>query len=86
MGPDVVMLICEDGGTVNAVAIVGKDTVLKEFSDVEVLCDSIEVINSVPIVLPFTVAEEWVLCGDVDVETDIPLVVLFDEYTALASD
>ena len=36
-GPDVVMLICEDDGTVNTVATVGKEPVLKEVSDVEVL-------------------------------------------------
>jgi hypothetical protein len=80
------MLICEDEGTVNAVATVGKEPVLKEVSDVEVLCDSTGVIISVPIVLPLTVEEEWVLCGDVDVETDIHLVVLFDEDKAFDSD
>ena len=36
-GPDVVMLICEDDGTVNTVATGGKEPVLKEVSDVEVL-------------------------------------------------
>ena len=79
------MLICEDDGTIKAVAKVGKEPVLIEGSDVEVLCDSTEVIISVPIVLLFPVEEEWVLYGDVDVETDIPLVVLSDDDKALAS-
>ena len=79
------MLICEDDGTVKTVATVCKQPVLKEVSDVKVLCDSSEVIISVPIVPPFTVEEEWVLYGDVDLETDIPLVVLSDDKKALAS-
>ena len=79
------MLICEDDGTVKTVATVGKEPVLKEVSDVKVLCDSSEVIISVPIVPPFTVEEEWLLYGNVDVETDTPLVVLSDDDKARAS-
>ena len=54
--------------------------------DVEVLCDLDEILAPVPGVLPFTVEGGWVLRGDVDVEANISLVVVFGEDKALTSD
>ena len=88
-GPDVIILICEiceDAGTVNEMAVVGKDPVLKEVSDVELLCGSSGVVILVSNVLPLTVEEELLLGVSVDVETDIVLAVPSDENRELDLD
>ena len=80
--PDVIVFIreaCDVEGTVNCVCAVGKDLVLKEVCDLELLCDSSGVVVSVSNVPPLTVEEELFLRGNVDVEPDIVLTVPFDE-------
>ncbi len=46
-GPDVILLICEEEGTVNEVVVVGKEPVLKEVSYLELLSDVSGVVVSV---------------------------------------
>ena len=86
--PDVIVFIreaCDVEGTVNCVCAVGKDLVLKEVSDLELLCDSCGVVVLVSNVPPLTVEEELFLCGNVDVEPDLVLTVSFDEEGELDS-
>ena len=85
-GTDVIILKCEDEGTVSEVAVVAKGPVLKEVSDLELRCDSSGVVFSDSNVLPLTVEEELCLCENVDVETATVLVVPSDEDRELGPD
>ena len=62
------------------------EAIVSVVPDVKLLCNLGEVLAPVPGVLPFTTDEEWILCGDVDVEIDTTLAVFSDEDMALESD
>ena len=85
-GPDVLLLICEDEGTVNDVTVVGTEAVLKEVLYLELVSDVSGVVISVLNVLPPKVEEVLLLCGNVDVETNTVLAVPSDEDREVGPD